>query len=233
MGSVGKIAVDFIVDDLKAEKIGDLSGNKIPHCVFINENNIVELPSIEIYKKKIKDKTLFLVSGDFQPLDEISCYKFCEELINICKKNNCKEIITLGGIGLNDIPINPKVFCTGNDQKLIERYCYDGVSKELNKLVGPIVGVSGVLVGLAGKNKIPGVTMLAETYAHPNYLGIGGAKELLKILNKRLSLGLNLKKLDKEIKKLNKNTVIKPVKKRKEETGILKDNVDDNLNYIG
>jgi len=41
---------------------------------------------------------------------------------------------------------------------------------------------------------------LAETLGHPLYLGVKGAREQLKVLNKKLNLKLNLDKLDKEIK---------------------------------
>jgi len=64
------------------------------------------------------------------------------------------------------------------------------------------VGVSGLLLGLAKKRKIPAASLLAETLGHPLYLGITGAREVLKLLNTKLSLKINLKELDKEIKSL-------------------------------
>ena len=74
------------------------------------------------------------------------------------------------------------------------------ISNNLYGVVGPIVGVSGLLLGLASRRGIDAVSLLAETYGHPMYLGIKGAKEILKVLNKKLSLNLDINKLDKEIK---------------------------------
>lgn len=199
MGNVGKIAIDFIIDNLKAEKVFDVVSSKFPNCVFVNEDNLIELPSISVYHKKLKDKSLFLVSGDTQPLDETSCYEFCNEVLNLCKKNNCKEIITLGGIGMKKEPINPKVYFSGNTKEIINKYKH---TKKLNGLVGPIVGVSGLLVGLANNAKIPAVNIMAETLGHPNYMGLRGAKELLNVLETKLKLGLDLKRLNKEINEL-------------------------------
>lgn len=54
IGNVGKVAADFIVDTLKAEKIINFESYSLPHYVFVNEDNLVELPSINIYKKNIK-----------------------------------------------------------------------------------------------------------------------------------------------------------------------------------
>ncbi|MBS3163324.1 PAC2 family protein [Candidatus Woesearchaeota archaeon] len=199
MGNVGKIAVDFIIDDLKAEKVYDVVSSKFPHCVFVNEDNLVELPTIAVYYKKLKDKNILLIAGDTQPLDETSCYEFCNEVLNLCKKNNCKEIITLGGVGLPREPAKPKVYLTGNNKEIIKRY---NQAKRLNGLVGPIVGVSGLLVGLANNVKIPAINIMAETLGHPNYMGIRGAKEILYVLENKLNLGLNLKRLNREIKDL-------------------------------
>ena len=39
------------------------------------------------------------------------------------------------------------------------------------------------------------------------YLGINGSKEILKILNKKLNLNLDLKHFTNEIKKLEKETI--------------------------
>ncbi len=76
------------------------------------------------------------------------------------------------------------------------------LSNELYGLVGPIIGVSGVLLGLASKKKIKAAGILAETYGHPLYLGVNGAREVVKLLNNKLNLKINLKSLDKEVQQL-------------------------------
>ena len=90
MGNVGKIAVEFIIDTLKAEKVMEIYSYSFPHCVFVNEQNLVELPSIKIYQKKVKNKDFMFISGDIQPLDEESCYEFCNFILDICQKHQCK-----------------------------------------------------------------------------------------------------------------------------------------------
>ena len=49
IGNVGKIAVDFFIDELKAIKLYSFFSYKFPHSVFINEKNLVEMPKIELY----------------------------------------------------------------------------------------------------------------------------------------------------------------------------------------
>jgi uncharacterized protein (TIGR00162 family) len=206
IGNVGKVAVDFMIDELKAVKLYELFSYTFPHSVFVNEKNLVELPVIEIYYKKMKTgNDLILLAGDVQPIDEVSCYEFSEVILDILKEFKGAEVITLGGIGLESVPKKPKVFCTGNDKKIIDKYKKGtGLNNQIYGIVGPIVGVSGLLLGLAEKRKIPAIALLSETYGHPMYLGVKGAREILKILNKKIGIDVKLEDLDKEIKDLEK-----------------------------
>ncbi|MBI2541872.1 PAC2 family protein [Candidatus Woesearchaeota archaeon] len=202
IGNVGKVAVDFLIDELKAKKLYEITSYTFPHSVFVNEDNLVELPIVEVFYRQFNGKKpdLLLLGGDVQPIDEISSYEFSENILDMVEKLGGKEVITLGGIGLADIPKKPKVYCTANSKKIIEKYKSELVSNSLYGVVGPIVGVSGLLLGLSTRRKIEAISFLAETYGHPMYLGIKGAKEILNVLNKKLSLNIDINKLDREIK---------------------------------
>ncbi|MEK6856767.1 MAG: PAC2 family protein [Nanoarchaeota archaeon] len=203
MGNVGKIAVDFMIEHMQAKKLLEISSHSFPNSVFVNERNLVELPKIEMYYKTMNNKSIMFLAGDIQPIDEKSCYAFCEEILDVVERYNAKEVITLGGIGLPENPKMPAVYKTGNDKKLIEKYRARQVSTNLYGFVGPIIGVSGVLLGLSAERKIPAISFLAETFGHPNHLGIKGAREILDVLNKNLKLNLDLTELDAEISDLN------------------------------
>lgn len=233
VGNVGKIAVDFIIDKIKAKKLFEFSSYNLPHCVFINENNLMELPTIEIYYKNLKNKTLLFLAGDIQPLDEVSCYEFCNKVLDTFEKDKVKEIITLGGIALQRIPKSPKVYCTGTSKKVISKYRTNGISNKIYGMIGPIIGVSGLLAGLAGRRKIPAISLLAETYAHPTYLGIKGAREILKVLNKELNLNINLEELDDEITKIEEEIKTKTNKIRKIRKPKKIPKISHDISYIG
>ncbi len=215
IGNVGKIAVDFLIEEFKAKKLYTFFSHKFPHSVFVNENNLVEVPKLELYYKQFRNsnkKDLLLLTGDIQPIDEESCYSFCEEIIKIAKQHQCTEIITTGGIGLQNIPEAPKVYCTGNDEQLFKQYVNKKelqIEKNIFGVVGPIIGVSGVLLGLGKKRGIKGVALLAETFGHPMYLGVKGAKELLRVLESKFNYGIDLKKMSKEIIQVEKELLKK------------------------
>lgn len=235
MGNVGKIAVDFIIDSLKARKIYELFSYDLPHCVFINKENMMELPMINVYHKQVGKRSLLFLAGDIQPISESSCYEFCNMVLDTFHKGS-SEVITLGGIALPKIPKEPRVYCTGNSKKYINRFASDLVNTRIYGVVGPIVGVSGLLPGLAAKRNIPAVALLAETYGHPSYLGIKGARNILKVLNKQLRLNVDITELDSEIESMGEEPVMKSdhldkltkmLTKQKPSGGVLK------TDYIG
>lgn len=205
IGNVGKIAADFLVEELKAVKLYSFFSYKFPHSVFVTDNNLIEMPKIELYYKKWNGnsgkKDLLLLVGDIQPISEESCFTFCEEIIKIAKHFQCSEMITTGGIGLQVVPEKSRVFCTGNNAALVKEYSQKelGVEKKIFGIVGPIVGVSGVLLGLGRKRGMLGVALLAETFGHPMFLGIKGAKEIMRVIEARFNLGIDLEKMGKQV----------------------------------
>lgn len=209
IGSVGKVAADFMVQELKATKLFEINSYTFPHSVFVNENNLVELPQIEIYYKKFQRKKdlLFLV-GDVQPVDEVSCYEFCDKVLDLLKRFGGKEVITLGGIGMQTIPKNPKIYITGNSQKMINRF-KEGqhITQNLQGVVGPVMGVTGVMLGLAEKMEIEGVALLGETFGHPMYLGVRSSKEILRILNSKLGLKLDVEAIERNFKDIERDVL--------------------------
>jgi uncharacterized protein (TIGR00162 family) len=218
IGNVGKIAADIMVDQLKAERIVSFFSFCLPNSVFVQENNMVELPRIEMkHKRKGNNDFLFLV-GDVQPMKEEDAYAFASAVLSVAVKYNCREIVTLGGIGLGELPVSPRVFCTGNDKKFIDEFVKLGANNKLHGVVGPIMGISGLLLGLSkgdGKEaKIRAVSLLIETFAHPMHIGLREAKELMGILEKKYKLGVDMKKVESDIKKLEKS--LKPLAKQQE-----------------
>ena len=46
IGNVGKIAADFLIDNLGARKIYDIFSHSFPNSVFVGEDNLIELITI-------------------------------------------------------------------------------------------------------------------------------------------------------------------------------------------
>ena len=228
IGNVAKITVDFLVQELKAEPIYEFFSKTMPSSVFVKPDNLIDLPHISLYYKRVKSQDFLFLTGDFQPTEEVNSYEFTEAVFKLFKRLHGKTIITLGGIGLSTIPTNPKVYCTGWSREFIEKFTKGlNVNKKLYGVVGPIMGAAGLLLGWAKKNKIEAICFLSETYGHPLFLGINSAKELVDLLNKKLNLGLNTKKLEKQAEKFEKNIKKLSAQPKKEQAS------QKEITYIG
>ena len=56
IGNVGKIAIDFLVENINAKEYIKIYSHHFPHSVFVNEKNLIDLPVITIYHKNIKNR---------------------------------------------------------------------------------------------------------------------------------------------------------------------------------
>lgn len=204
IGNVGKIAADYLIEQIKAEPIGTITSNRFPNLVIINEDNLVDLPVLKIYHKKIGASNIFIFAGDFQPPTEEGSYELTKLLLKFCDDQKVAEIISLGGIGLMEAPKKPEVYVTANNKKLLSEFKKYGVNPNIYGKVGTIIGVTGLLIGLA-KKETKAVSLLVETSQNPGILGLQAAKELVSIINIHYKLKINMKNLDSEIKKINRD----------------------------
>lgn len=229
MANVAKLAVEFITETLDAKKIYDLTSDSFVNPVFINEKNLIEPPKMEIFHKKINAQDMLFLSGDLQPLTEQSLHNFCTAVLELSLNLKAKEIITLGGIGLDEVPVEPKIACAGTDQGIVRKY---KPKVQSGYELGPVVGVSGLLVALAKEKKIPAVVLLVETFHNPQYIGLLEARELINHLNSKLNLKISMNELNKEIKNLEKEArdkLTKMIRAQEEFTRKSKEQVS----YIG
>ena len=90
------------------------------------------------------------------------------------------------------------------------------IQKNLYGVVGPIIGVTGVMLGLSKQRDIPAVSLLVETFSHPMYLGIKGAKEILRVIDTKFKYNIDLKKMSKEITQVEKE-IMKKIKEMKKD----------------
>lgn len=220
VGNVGKIAVDYMLHELRAKPILSFCSDELPASVFVNDRNLIELPTIHISYAKRKHDLLFL-HGDIQPLESQASFAFCNCLLDWCQEQQVQEIITTGGIGMKEPPENPQLYVTAVQKAYLTQY---SAKKTIYGQVGPIMGISGVLAALAAKRSIPAVVLLAQTYNHPLYFGISSAKKMLGQITKRCDETLNLRKIDKEIR-----TIEQEMRKKMQEMH----NVSAQTNYIG
>ena len=218
IGNVGKIAVDFIIESAGAEKFLQLRSTGYPASVYVNEEHLIEMPECALYVHHTKKRDLVFLAGDVQPVDEEHAFEFTHAVLRWCKENKVEMILAIGGIGLKAIPKDPKLHATTTDKKLLKELSKKGLQTKLHGFVGPIMGVTGLLAGLARDYQIPAACLLAETYNHPLYLGVKGARQVLSFLKAEYGIKVDLKELDSEIiaieREIKKSKSLEPPTKK-------------------
>jgi uncharacterized protein len=237
IGNVGKIVMDMLIEETGASLFMTFFSRSLPNSVFVNENNLVDLPKISMYHKRVDGRDIILLTGDVQPMTPESCFDFAQLIADRFKKFKGDHIVTLGGIGLGELPDTPKVYVTGNNKDFVNSIIsgFDKMhlkhEKKIYGHVGPILGVSGVLLGISRKSGINAYCLLAETYGHPMYIGLKGAKKILEILNKQYGVAIKLEKLNKEIVKIDKQ--IQGIDIDEQDGSLSKYRKHADVNYIG
>lgn len=200
IGNVGKIVTDYVIEQLNAKEIGKFYIDT-PPMVFPTRDSI-EFPSVKLYHAAYRKNSFLFIAGDYQPR-ESKCFDFCSQIISLFKKLKGKEIIILGGASLPDVDADPSVYAIASKNGLIEKYRrLEPNLKSAHGNLGPIVGVVGVLLGLAKDKKIDAIAFLTET-TDKEYFNTKSVRKALGLLNKLTGMGVNTKKFDTRMKSMD------------------------------
>ncbi len=200
IGNVGKIVTDYVIEQLKAKEIGKFYIDT-PPMVFPTYES-VEFPSVKVYSAEQKGLNFIFIAGDYQPR-EAKCFEFCSSLLEIFKKTSGKEIIILGGASLPKINVSPSIYAIASNAGIIQKYKkLEPEIKLAHGNLGPIVGVAGVLLGMAKDAGVNAVAFLTET-TEREYFNANSVKKALLLLNKLTGIDVDTKKFDARMKKIN------------------------------
>lgn len=203
IGNVGKLAVEHLIDNIKAKKFAELYCKDFPPQVFINSDGTIELVKNEFYYWKAKKKNqrdIIFLTGDYQGLSSQGQYELVEKILDLAEQFGVKEIFTLGGYGLGHEVEKPNVLCATTDRDLVKTMREYGAVFRKNEPGGGIVGASGLLLGLGRLRGLKGVCFMGET---PGYLvDPKSAKEVLKVLMKATNLEVDLSALEDKAREI-------------------------------
>jgi uncharacterized protein (TIGR00162 family) len=230
IGHVGKLAIDHLIDTLKATKFAELHSPYFPPQIFIDENGLIENMNNEFYylKEFGEDKRdyIFLV-GNSQALSPEGQYILSGEILDFVEKYGIEMIYTLGGLAKGQPIENSKIFGVATNIETIE--ILKEADVEIRSADGGIVGASGLLLGLSKLRGITGLCLMAETPGY--YIDAEAAEAILLKLSKLLNITVDTEKLDERAEE-TKIMISKAQQLEQEMMGKNKQNADD-LRYIG
>jgi len=196
LGLVGKIAIRYLIKQLKAQKIAYLYSPHFPYFVLVNKKGNVRLLRGAFYywKNPNGQNDLILFTGDSQSQTIEGQYEIADRLIDYAEKHNVKTIATIGGYRM-EATEKPKVFVAATSKDVINKSLAAGAT--LSSSGSPIVGTAGLILGLARFKKIEALCLLGETRGYlPDPMA---ARSVLEVLKSAFNFDVDLEGLNEEI----------------------------------
>jgi len=202
IGNIGRIAVGYMVHELKAKKFAELYSPYFFPFVMIH-NNLIHTLKNEFYYCKADGRDLILLIGDCQTYDPKGHYEVVGKILEFLKDLGCKHMITVGGFGTGKVSEKPNVYGVVTGPEMVKDYKKYGINFNISGQIGTIVGASGLLIGLSKMYGIKGIVLLGETTGFPIITDPTAAEAVLEILQKILNLKIDLSKLDEKVKAMH------------------------------
>ena len=192
IGFVANIATLHLIQELKAQKFGELHSSAFQDFAITTDQGKTNAPKNELYYYKGHDqeRDLILLYGNTQALTTMGQYELCGRILDVGQDLGCKYIITIGGLRREEKVTTPKLFCAASGREALQ----DAKSMGAEILGGQIFGIAGLLVALGKLRGFKGFCILAETTGfYPDAIA---ASATLKPICDMLHLNVNLSSLD-------------------------------------
>jgi len=207
VGNIGRIAVGYLISELKAKKFAEIYSEHFFPFVMLEDGYKIQLPKNELYywksNKRGQPDIIFMV-GDCQSLSPNGHYEIIEKVLDFLEKFKIKEIFTIGGLATGEIEETPKLIGAATDKKLIEKYKKCGIEFNAGEKVGYIVGAAGLFLGLGKQRGIDGICILGETAGFPIVTDPKAAEIALNALTKILNIKIDMSKLNERVAEMEK-----------------------------
>ncbi|MGB9635699.1 MAG: proteasome assembly chaperone family protein [Thermoplasmata archaeon] len=195
IGSVGKIAGEYIKENLKVVKFGRIISRHFPPQVFLREDGTVKLVDNELFYYKGKERDVVLLIGDYQGLTPEGQYAITEAVLSLLRDLGVKEIYPIGGYGVGKFVEKPRVFGAATNPAIVEKMKKYNVIFSRDEPGGGIVGTIGLLVGMCEDYGMEGLCLMGETPGF--YDDPVAAYSVLSVLVPYLNLEVDLGPLEK------------------------------------
>jgi uncharacterized protein (TIGR00162 family) len=203
---IGKLSVDYLIQQLKAELVAEVYSKYFPPYVLIRKDGLVELLRNELYF--LKDETagdIVFFSGNSQAFSPEGQYEMAEALLDWAAANGLKKVFSLAAYVTDRTFETPNVYGTATNSESLEEVKKLGV---VPLEQGVISGENGLIMGLAKKRNVEAVCLLGETRGYQTPTGqyiidAKASKAVLNLLTSALNLKVDMKPLDNQAREMD------------------------------
>jgi uncharacterized protein len=202
IGQVGKLVAEYMIQQLGAEKIGEIHSIYLPPQVILEENGLARLARNELFFWHSESRDIIFLVGDHQSASNEGHYILADFYCEIAEELKVKRIYTLGGFGVGHLVSEPRVLGAINRAELREEIESVGVTFERAEPGGGIVGAAGLMLGFAAPRGIDAVCLMGETSGY--IVDPMAAASVLAILSNLIGVPVDLTKLNDRAAEMEK-----------------------------
>jgi uncharacterized protein (TIGR00162 family) len=198
---IGKLSVDYLIQQLNAELVGEVYSNYFPPYVLIGNDGVVELlkNELHLHRDKVAGDIMFF-SGNSQAFSPEGQYEMADTLLDWAVSNGVKKVFSLAAYVTHHTFETHNVYGTATTLEALEMLKSKGVVP-LDQ--GIISGENGLIMGLAKKRGVEGACLLGETRGYQTPTGqyiidAQATKAVLTMLTSILNLKVDMEPLEKQ-----------------------------------
>ncbi len=205
VGNVGKLAADYLREQLKAKPLATIYSKFFPPQVYVGEDGVIRLVSNDLYYRRASgpgERDLLILGGDFQGISPEGQYELTHRVLEVAHGLGVRELYTLAGFAQGHIVDKPRVLGAATSLARVEAMQQYGVVFSRNDPGGGLIGASGLFLGLGRLYDMEGVCLMGETsgyFADPR-----SAEAVLKVLTKVLNVEIDFTALESKAKEIER-----------------------------
>lgn len=199
LGRIGGIISRYLIKKLDTKLVGIVTSPYFSNQVIVSKKGIARITGVKMYKSRdmLNDSDLLIVTAD-EHLENIwGEYDVALKMLRFLAKRGVKLIVTVGGhVSATE---SRGVIGFASRKELLRRLEEAGCKKA--EMGTPVLGLSGIILGLSSIMRIDAVCILGETVSvRPD---AESSREVLNVLNKFLGLNMEVSDFQREEERIN------------------------------
>ncbi len=225
VGHVGKLAAEYLVEELDSEPVCRLYSTHFPPQVTV-EDGLSDLVCAEVHAVETENRDLLVLLGDHQAQTPMGHYGLTESILDVVEELDAEQIYALGGVPTGELIEEYDVIGAVTTDDQIETLEDAGVAFHDDEPAGGIVGVSGLLLGLGERRDVSAACLMGETSGY--LVDPKSARAVLETLQTLLDFEVDYESLEDQAEEMEE-----VVRQMEELESANQAPTDEDLRYIG
>jgi hypothetical protein len=205
VGNVGKLAADYLRDQLPTRPLATIFSKFFPPQVYVGEDGVIRLVSNDLSYWKAPaagHHDVLVLGGDYQGISPEGQYEITERVLHYCYELGVREVFTLAGFAQGRVVEEPRVLGAATNLARVHSLSKAGVVFSRNDPGGGLIGASGLFLGLGRLFGMEGACLMGETSGY--FVDPRSAEAVLKVLGRVLDLQIDFTALEAKAKEIDR-----------------------------